>query len=116
MQQTNSSPSKAQNVVSIGAKRKLKEESLTHCRALKLTKVGSGILKLELQLNCLSSLKLQQDKKRKITFLAREKARHPPCSSIKEGTHVNFRNLINVESLTSRKAEEVGLIMPPPQP
>ena len=40
--------SKAQNVVSIGAKRKLEEEeSPTHCRALKLTKVGSGLLKLE---------------------------------------------------------------------
>ena len=65
MQQANISPSKTQNVVSIGAKRKLEEEeSPTHCRALKLTKVDSGILKLELQLNCLSSLKPQQDKNR----------------------------------------------------
>ena len=92
------------------------EESPTHCKALKLTKVGFGLLKLELQLNCLSSLKLQQDKKRKIKILAREKAKHPPCLPIKEVTHVNSRNLINIKSLTSKKAEEASLIMPPPQP
>jgi len=61
-------------------------------------------------------LKPQQDKKRKIKFLAREKARHPSCSSIKEVTHVNSRNLIDVESLTSKKVEEVGLITPQPKP
>ena len=117
MQQANISPSKTQNVVSIRAKRKLEEkESPTHYRALNLTKVGSSILKLESQLNCLSSLKPQQDKKRKIKFLAREKARHPPCSLIKEVTHVNSRNLIDVESLTSKKVEEADLITPQPKP
>jgi len=54
-QQANISPSKVQNKVSIGAKRKLEEEeSLTHCRALKLTKVGSSMLRIAAQLSKLS--------------------------------------------------------------
>uniref|UniRef100_A0A7N2R5R6 CCHC-type domain-containing protein n=1 Tax=Quercus lobata TaxID=97700 RepID=A0A7N2R5R6_QUELO len=123
--------SKAQSTTEISqikvlnrGKRKLEEEgSPVNLRALKLTKVGSGLLKLEPQSNVFNQISQNKStgrakvhRKKKIKDLARGHAALVPYNSSQE---VNFADPISViddESLKSKVAEEAGLHMPPMQP
>ena len=105
-------------------KRKLEEEgSPVNLRALKLTKVGSGLLKLEPQSNVFNQISQNKStgrakvhRKKKIKDLAREHAALVPCNSSQEVNFVNPISVIDDVSLKSKVAEEAGLHMPPMQP
>nr|POE65786.1 hypothetical protein CFP56_38256 [Quercus suber] len=105
-------------------KRKLGEvESPVNLRALKLAKVGSGLLKLESQSKALNQIsqnktmgRAKVHRKKKIKELAREHAALVPCNSSQKVNSVDPVSMIDDESLKSKMAEEAGLHMPPKQP
>nr|POE94975.1 uncharacterized protein CFP56_51131 [Quercus suber] len=105
-------------------KRKLGEvESPVNLRALKLAKVGSGLLKLESQSKALKQIsqnktmgRAKVHRKKKIKELAREYATLMPCNSSQEVNFVDPVSMNDDESLKSKMAEEAGLHMPPKQP
>ena len=105
-------------------KRKLEEvESPANLRALKLTKVGSGLLKLESQSNSYNQPSQKKTmgrskvkKKKKIKELAREHTALVPCNPSQEVISFDPVTLINDESLKSKRVEEAGLHMPLQQP
>ena len=105
-------------------KRKLEEvESPANLRALKLTKVGPGLLKLESQSNVFNQISQNKStgrakvhRKKKIKDLAREHAALVPCNSSQEVNSFDPIFVIDDESLKSKMAEEAGLHMPPMQP
>ena len=105
-------------------KRKLEEEeSPANLRALKLTKVGSGLLKLESQSNVFNQISQNRStrrakvhQKKKLKDLAREHAALVPCNSSQEVNSVNPISVIDDESLKSKMAKEASLHMPPMQP
>ena len=105
-------------------KRKLEEEeSPANLRALKLTKVGSGLLKLESHSNVFNQISQNKSRRRakvhqkkKLKDLAREHATLVPCNSSQEVNSVDPISVIDDESLKSKMAKEAGLHMPPMQP
>ena len=105
-------------------KRKLEEvESPANLRALKLTKVGSGLLKLESLSNSYNHPSQNKtmgrskvNRNKKIKELAREHATLVPCNPSQEVNSFDPVTLIDDESLKSNMAEEVGLYMPLQQP
>ena len=105
-------------------KRKLEEEeSPANLRALKLTKVGSGLLKLESQSNVFNQISQNRStrrakvhQKKKLKDLAREHAALVPCNSSQEVNSVDPISVIDDESLKSKMAKEASLHMPPMQP
>nr|POE94794.1 hypothetical protein CFP56_74005 [Quercus suber] len=106
------------------AKRKFEEEENNVTgRALKLTKVGSGLLNVQSKLNEPRqpipkefSRKTRMDKKKRIKELAREQSVVASNSTLQEVTYMKPVCLNISESLQSKMAEEAGQHMPPTQP
>ncbi|KAK9988625.1 hypothetical protein SO802_028864 [Lithocarpus litseifolius] len=106
------------------SKRKFDEEENTfNGRALKLTKVGSGLLKVQSQANLPHqpilkeiSKRPRMDKKKRLKELAREQSVFASNSPLQEVTYIESVSLNINESLTSKMAEEESQHMPPTQP
>lgn len=106
------------------SKRKFdEEENNFNGKTLKLTKVGSGLLKVQSQPNLPHqpilkeiSRRPQMDKKKRLKELAKEQLVFASNYPLQEVTYIEFVSLNINESLTSKMTEEAGQHMPPTQP
>lgn len=106
------------------SKRKFDEgENNFNGKALKLTKVGSGLLKVQSQPNLPHqpilkeiSRRPRMDKKKRLKELAKEQLVFASNSPLQEVTYIEFVSLNINESLTSKMTEEAGQHIPPTQP
>ena len=122
--QQGNSVSQKNETYKLGVKRKLEiKDWLPSKRAIKLTKVGSGLLKIAHQTTSQTTIAQQRNSskcspicKKKMKALAREHSYLQDCSSPQEVSSGSYHSLCNNPSLTSKMAEEVGLTMPQTQP
>lgn len=118
--QQGSSVSQKNETYKLGVKRKLEAEDwLPSKRAIKLTKVGSSLLKIAHQPISQTTLAQQKNTskcspifKKKMKALAREHSYLQACGSPQEVSSRSSYSPCNDPSLTSKMAKEAGLTMP----